>query len=108
MFEVESLDISSARRGQVGVDGRTLTFYRRQITIELTKKEAAMVICMLEHFPGRASKVDLLVSIGWNEQSVTTTHTISSHINRIRKKLADRMVYDFILSEGSEYWINWS
>ena len=75
------------------------------IKIKLTEKEINTITYL--------SKVDKPVSIGelqekvWNYQSNMETHTVETHIYRLRKKILNTFNdNDFIISEKNGYQIN--
>lgn len=79
----------------------------RQLTrasahLALTEKEALLLAALLRHAPGRASRDSLLREV-WSMQNDIETHTLETHIYRLRHKLAevDPRPCDIITVDGA-------
>ena len=71
-------------------------------SIDLTAKEAAIIKCLSDNMPNHVSKSDLLKII-WNYQDDIDTHTLETHIYRLRQKIGENT--DFIINNENGYGI---
>ena len=77
-----------------------------QPDIELTEKEVSILKCLLSHREGPVDRKKLLKQV-WNYNLGVTTHTLESHIYRLRQKLeTDPSIPRLIISEGGGFKIN--
>ena len=76
-----------------------------KLNINLTEKEILLILYLKNQ--EQPSNVNELQKIVWNQASTLETHTVETHIYRLRKKIKDNFGDDeFILSEKSGYKIN--
>ena len=66
---------------------KTLTCLDTNHVIFLTEKEAMMLKKLFQIWPETISKKDLLSEV-WGYQNMLATHTLETHIYRLRKKIA--------------------
>ena len=77
-----------------------------QPDIELTEKEVSILKCLLSHGEEPVDRKKLLKQV-WNYNLGVTTHTLESHIYRLRQKLeTDPSIPRLIISEGGGFKIN--
>ena len=80
--------------------------FNNQPDIELTEKEVSILKCLLSHGEEPVDREKLLKQV-WNYNLGVTTHTLESHIYRIRQKLEiDPSIPRLIISEGGGFKIN--
>jgi hypothetical protein len=74
--------------------------------IRLTDKEKMMLACLWRAPDFRLSRQDLLDQV-WGFASTVETHTLETHIYRLRQKIEESFVRnDFIVNEESVYKLN--
>ena len=72
--------------------------------IVLTEKEVQLLELFLEK--KKAISKDNILSTVWNYSSDADTHTVETHIYRLRKKINDKFVDDkFILNDKDGYFL---
>ena len=71
--------------------------------IRLTLKESEVLLLLFKQFPNYVSKTKLLESV-WGYSEEITTHTLETHIYKLRNKFADK--YDIIYSNEEGYLLN--
>ena len=77
-----------------------------QPDIELTEKEVNILKCLLSQGEAPVDRKKLLKQV-WNYNLGVTTHTLESHIYRLRQKLeTDPSIPRLIISEGGGFKIN--
>ena len=77
-----------------------------QPDIELTEKEVSILKCLLSQGEEPVDRKRLLKQV-WNYNLGVTTHTLESHIYRLRQKLeTDPSIPRLIISEGGGFKIN--
>ena len=80
--------------------------FNDQPDIELTEKEVSILKCLLSHGEESVDREKLLKQV-WNYNLGVTTHTLESHIYRLRQKLeTDPSIPRLIISEGGGFKIN--
>jgi DNA-binding response OmpR family regulator len=83
---------------------RTLTFPDLP-PLELTEKECAVLWALQQAFPAAVTREILLAGV-WQYHASTTTHTVETHVYRLRQKLENHGVTDFwIVTETEGYKI---
>jgi len=76
---------------------------KNDVTIDLTEKETALIKYLYEANGKAVSKAELLQSI-WQYDKNADTHTLETHIYRLRQKIAENGGNDsFIITEISGY-----
>ena len=72
--------------------------------IILTEKEIKLLELLIENKTPMSK--DKILSLVWNYASDADTHTVETHIYRLRKKIADNFVDDkFILNNKNGYYL---
>ena len=80
--------------------------FNDQPDIELTEKEVSILKCLLSHGEEPVDREKLLKQV-WNYNLGVTTHTLESHIYRLRQKLeTDPSIPRLIISDGGGFKIN--
>ena len=82
---------------------RTLTFPDLP-PLDLTEKECAILCSLQQAFPAAVTKETLLESV-WQYHPSTTTHTVETHVYRLRQKLENHGVTDFSIVTAAEGYI---
>lgn len=83
--------------------GRTLVDSELNIKIRLTEKETAILRYLYERREVVVARSELLRDV-WGYHVSVTTHTVETHIHRLRKKIgADPSNAQLILTEGQGY-----
>ena len=76
-----------------------------QADIELTEKEVGILKCLLSSGEEIVDKDEILKQV-WNYSSDVTTHTLETHIYRLRQKLEiDPSIPRLIISKGGGFKI---
>ena len=76
------------RYGDLTVDAEKRKVTLRDKTIELTAKEFDLLMLFAQH-PGRAYNRQELLDLVWGYQYAGYSHTVNTHINRLRNKIED-------------------
>ena len=78
--------------------------HMKDIKLSLTEKEIDIIIYLSK--VNKAVKIDKLQKKIWNYQNEIETHTVETHIYRLRKKISDIFNDNkFIVSEKNGYQI---
>lgn len=75
------------------------------LAIKLTEKEVAIIKYLHKIAPESADKEDLLENV-WNYSASVTTHTIETHIYRLRQKVEKDGGSQLIITENNGYRLN--
>ena len=87
---------------KINLNSRELTKYNNKI--RLTEKETSIILYLSKL--GKPIKIDELKSKVWGHQSELETHTVETHIYRLRKKIKDKFQDEnFIISSKEGYSI---
>ncbi len=76
------------RYGDLTVEPEKRKVTLRDQTIELTAKEFDLLMLFAQH-PGRAYSRQELLDLVWGYQYAGYSHTVNTHINRLRSKIED-------------------
>ena len=88
---------------KINLNSRELTTYNKKI--RLTEKETSIILYLSKL--GKPIKIDELQSNVWGYQSELETHTVETHIYRLRKKILKNFDDEnFIVSKKDGYQIN--
>ena len=80
-------------------------FSKGNLILKLTEKEIEIILYLIEN-KKKNSVLDLQQNI-WGYAANMETHTVETHVYRLRKKLSDKFNEDsFILSHPDGYFIN--
>ncbi len=72
------------------------------VKVALTEKETKIMRCLFEGFPIGVEK-DWLLREVWGLQKGLSTHTLATHIYRLRKKIKELTTKPIILTDGTMY-----
>jgi len=91
--------------GKYNLDLNSRILNQNEMELELTEKESSILI-FLKHSKNPV-KIDQLQEKVWGYNSELETHTVETHVYRLRKKIKDKF-YDneFILSDKKGYFLN--
>ncbi len=73
--------------------------------VKLTEKEVAVLKYLYQISPASAGKEELLENV-WEYNSDVTTHTIETHIYRLRQKVEQNSGSQLIITENNGYRLN--
>ena len=96
-------------QSKINIKNYILDLNSRNITIndnslKLTEREIDIILFLYDH--KKPQKVDILQNKVWGYSSELETHTVETHIYRLRKKIKDSFKDDnFILSHDDGYLI---
>ena len=90
------------RNYSLDLNSRTLT--KNQTSIQLTEKEAQLIeLLNQKKIP---IKKEQLIKLIWNYSSEASTHTLETHIYRLRKKISKKFNdNNFIMNNESGYYL---
>ena len=87
------------------IDTNSRTISRNNISLKLTEKEIDLLI-YLNNSELESSSVDLQKNV-WNQTGDLETHTVETHIYRLRKKIFDKFNDNrFIINTNNGYKIS--
>jgi DNA-binding response OmpR family regulator len=93
----------SIGRYKINLNSREMFF--KQMNLKLTEKEINIIIYLSKF--NKSVKVEELKSNVWGYQSVLDTHTVETHIYRLRKKILKTFSdKNFIISKREGYYIS--
>jgi hypothetical protein len=109
-IDIEILKNNYSQKSNIKVGKYSLNLNSREISLEkktlkLTEQEIKMILYLIES--KNPVTINELQSKIWNYASTLETHTVETHIHRLRKKILD--LFDdqsFILSTKNGYLIN--
>ncbi len=84
---------------------KEIASHKTENTLKLTEKEVEILKYLYQKFPEIVSKEDLLENV-WGYSADVTTHTIETHIYRLRQKVEQGGGSQIILTENSGYRLN--
>ena len=92
-IKVEREMKSDALSDWLQIGGLTVDFEKRRVElngeiVELTAKELDLLLLFARH-PGRAYSRQELLDLVWGYQFIGYSHTVNTHINRLRSKIED-------------------
>ena len=101
-----SLDITHTIGPFVFFPEKKIITFNDQADIELTEKEVGILKCLLSSGEEIVDKDEILKQV-WNYNPGVTTHTLETHIYRLRQKLEiSPLTPRVIVSEGGGFKIN--
>jgi DNA-binding response OmpR family regulator len=74
-------------------------------TTKLTEKEVDIIKYLYQIAPQTASKEDMLENV-WEYSADVTTHTVETHIYRVRQKVEKNSKNQLIITENNGYRLN--
>ena len=95
---------SNVKIGEYSLDLNSRTIFKNQKKLNLTEREIDILIFLSKQ--KEPQKIDILQNKVWNYSSNLETHTVETHIYRLRKKIKDTFNDDnFIISKKDGYII---
>ena len=95
---------SNLKIGEYSLDLNSRTIFKNQKKLNLTEREIDILIFLSKQ--KEPQKIDKLQNKVWNYSSNLETHTVETHIYRLRKKIKDTFNDDnFIISKKDGYII---
>ena len=95
---------SNVKIGEYSLDLNSRTIFKNQKKLNLTEREIDILIFLSKQ--KEPQKIDTLQNKVWNYSSNLETHTVETHIYRLRKKIKDTFNDDnFIISKKDGYII---
>ena len=95
---------SNVKIGEYSLDLNSRTIFKNQKKLNLTEREIDILIFLSKQ--KEPQKIDILQNKVWNYSSNLETHTVETHIYRLRKKIKDTFNDDnFIISKKDGYVI---
>ena len=95
---------SNLKIGEYSLDLNSRTIFKNQKKLNLTEREIDILIFLSKQ--KEPQKIDILQNKVWNYSSNLETHTVETHIYRLRKKIKDSFNDDnFIISKKDGYLI---
>ena len=95
---------SNLKIGEYSLDLNSRTIFKNQKKLNLTEREIDILIFLSKQ--KEPQKIDILQNKVWNYSSNLETHTVETHIYRLRKKIKDTFNDDnFIISKKDGYVI---
>ena len=95
---------SNLKIGEYSLDLNSRTIFKNQKKLNLTEREIDILIFLSKQ--KEPQKIDILQNKVWNYSSNLETHTVETHIYRLRKKIKDTFDDDnFIISKKDGYII---
>ena len=91
--------------GRYNLDLNSRILNQNEKELELTEKESSILIFLKQSKD--PVKIDQLQEKVWGYNSELETHTVETHVYRLRKKINDKF-YDneFIISDKKGYFLN--
>ncbi len=101
-----SLDITHTIGPFVFFPEKRVMIIDNKTKIELTEKEAGILKCLLGTDEEKVDRDTILKQV-WDYNPSVTTHTLETHIYRLRQKLEiDKSIPRLIISKGGGFKIN--
>ena len=95
---------SNLKIGEYSLDLNSRKIFKNQKKLDLTEREIDILIFLSKQ--KEPQKIDILQNKVWNYSSNLETHTVETHIYRLRKKIKDTFNDDnFIISKKDGYQI---
>ena len=96
---------SKINLGRYILDLNSRSLYLNEIKLELTEKESSILVFLKQL--QKPAKINQLQEKVWGYNSELETHTVETHIYRLRKKIGDKFSDDdFIISDKKGYFLN--
>jgi DNA-binding response OmpR family regulator len=77
------------RFGDVEVEARTRSVFRRGESVDLAPKEFDLLLALLRARGGVVSRLDLMTQV-WGYSAAVVSRTVDTHVAELRRKLEDR------------------
>ena len=109
LINIQLIKLKFSHQSKIDVKGYELNlnskfFSRDHLSLKLTEKETKLIL-YLNEAKKKYDVLDLQKNI-WSYSSEMETHTVETHIHRLRKKISDKFNdKNFILSDKDGYFI---
>ena len=104
-LKLQYKDQSNYKISKYSLDINSKNFFTKDKSLRLTEKEIATIL-YLSKFNKPISIKELQLKV-WDHKSLLETHTVETHIHRLRKKIKEKFNDDnFIKSLKEGYYIN--
>ena len=96
---------NNIRIGKYSINLNSRIMNKDKVRLSLTEKEA-QIITFLNKFKIPTSIIDLQKEV-WGHKSKLETHTVETHIYRLRKKIKEALILNnFIINKGGRFYLN--
>jgi len=104
-LKINYKDQSNFKVGVYTVDLNSKNFFSKNKNLKLTEKEINTIIYLFKKKKAVSIK-ELQIEV-WDHKSLLETHTVETHIHRLRKKIKEKFDDDnLIISSKEGYSIN--
>tara|TARA_B100000963_G_scaffold35086_1_gene26045 strand:- start:365 stop:940 length:576 start_codon:yes stop_codon:yes gene_type:complete len=104
-LKTKFIEQSQINLGTYNLDLNSRILQKNEIELELTEKESSILVFLKQS--KKPVKINLLQEKVWGYNSDLETHTVETHIYRLRKKIFDKFSdNEFILSDKKGYFLN--
>ena len=104
-LKTKFMEQSQINLGIYNLDLNSRILQKNEIELELTEKESSILVFLKQS--KKPVKINLLQEKVWGYNSDLETHTVETHIYRLRKKIFDKFSdNEFILSNKKGYFLN--
>ena len=109
MINIQLIKLKFNHQSKINIKGYELNlnskfFFKGELSLKLTEKEIEIILYLYKT-KKKHNVLDLQNNI-WGYSSDTETHTVETHIYRLRKKISNKFDdEDFILSHKNGYFI---
>ena len=104
-LKTKFMEQSQINLGIYNLDLNSRILQKNEIELELTEKESSILVFLKQS--KEPVKINLLQEKVWGYNSDLETHTVETHIYRLRKKIFDKFSdNEFILSDKKGYFLN--
>tara|TARA_B100000674_G_scaffold473853_1_gene465224 strand:+ start:448 stop:1023 length:576 start_codon:yes stop_codon:yes gene_type:complete len=104
-LKTKFMEQSQINLGIYNLDLNSRILQKNEIELELTEKESSILVFLKQS--KKPVKINLLQEKVWGYNSDLETHTVETHIYRLRKKIFDKFSdNEFILSDKKGYFLN--
>ena len=110
MINIQFIKLRFNQQSKISIKGYDLDLNskflsKNKILLKLTEKEIEIIL-YLDQNKNKQGVLDLQKNI-WDYSSDMETHTVETHIYRLRKKISDKFNdKNFIISQKNGYFIN--
>ena len=104
-YYLKQIDKSELKINQYTIDLNSRELIEKNIKLKLTEKEANIIVYLFQS--DNSVSVDRLQFDVWGYRSKLETHTVETHVYRLRKKILKKFNdNNFIISNKNGYKIN--
>ena len=104
-FKINYKDQSNYKVGNYNIDLNSKCIFKKNVSLKLTEKEINTILYLSKNKKSISIK-ELQIEV-WDHKSLLETHTVETHIHRLRKKIKEKFNDEnFINSSKEGYSIN--